>query len=298
MTAKITIGPILFYWSAEDKLEFYKRIAEEDAVDTVYIGEIVCGKRVPFFEKHYDEVITILQNSGKKVVLSTLSEVMIPQDRKIVENACKKTTVDIEANDVSALLKLSNTPHRIGQLLNVYNEDTLETLAKKGAYHFCLPSELPADSIEVMGQSAKNLNVDLEVQVFGRMSLALSARCYHARAYDKIKANCQFVCEHDSDGMDLNTIDDKPFLSINGIQTLSYNYLNLINELDELQRKNITHFRISPHSHDISTIINSFNDVINDNISTKEAMLKLQSLEIPAPFSNGFYHKKSGYCFI
>jgi collagenase-like PrtC family protease len=295
MKPVLTIGPILFHWPTETKKDFYSRVADECDVDTVYIGEVVCSKRAPFFESEYPGIIERLEAAGKKVVLSTLSEVMIRHDRKMTESACEMDAIEIEANDTSALFYLSGRPHRIGQLMNVYNEDTLTILAKRGATHFCLNPEIPKPSLATLGTTAKEIGVTLEYQVFGRMSLALSARCYHARAHGRIKDNCQFVCEEDPDGMDLKTIDGRPILSVNGIQTLSYTYLNLMHEIPFLQEDGITHFRVSPHSFDITKICRLFSDVLGKKKNADEACQDLQLLGITAPFSNGFYHKKAGY---
>ncbi|TNE32291.1 MAG: U32 family peptidase [Alphaproteobacteria bacterium] len=292
---KLTIGPILFHWPAEKKRDFYSRIAAEKSVDTVYIGETVCGKRTPFFEKHYEDITKELQKSGKTVVFSTLSEVMIPRDRALVKRACKTKHIEVEANDASALLPLSGQPHRIGSLLNVYSEDTMRFLTEKGAHHFCLAPEIPATVVETLAKTGQSLKAGVEVQVFGRMSLALSARCYHARAHGCVKANCQFVCEKDEDGMDIRTLTGRPFLSINGIQTLSFSYLNLINETDALARMGVTHLRISPHTCDMTAVIRAFADVLDKHISAQEGQARLEQLKINAPFSNGFFYKKPGH---
>ena len=298
MTSHLTIGPILFHWPAEQKRDFYFKIADEAPVETVYIGEVICSKRTPFFEQHYDEVAERLQGAGKKVVYSTLSEVMIKRDSQIVEGFCELENVEIEANDVSALWHLTGRKHRIGQLMNVYNEDTMAFLAEKGAHHFCLPPELPGEALSVLGQTANKIGVCLETQVFGRASLALSARCYHARAHGRIKDNCQFVCEEDPDGMDLKTLEGKPFLSINGIQTLSYTYINMIHELDAMQAMGVSHFRLSPHTQDMTKIAHIFRDTLDKKFTSEEAQKKLDALKIPVPFSNGFFHKKPGYAWI
>lgn len=297
MTAKLTMGPILFHWDADKKRDFYYKIADETAIDTVYIGEVICSKRAPFFEKHYPDIIERLHAGGKKVVISTLSEVMIKHDRKMVDSACQMDDIEIEANDASALYHLVGRKHRIGQLLNVYSEDTLRFLASKGATHVCLTTELPADSLAVLGKAANDLEVHLECQIFGRMSLALSARCYHARAHGKIKDNCQFVCGEDDDGLDLKTLDGKNFLSINGIQTLSYTYLNLLHEMESLQDMGIEYFRISPHSFDIVKTTKIIQDTLNKKITPEEGVVRLKNLGIDAPFSNGFFYKKSGFAW-
>jgi len=300
LTPKLTIGPILFHWPEEQKRDFYFRIADEAPVDTVYLGEVICSKRTPFFEKHYEEMAERLKKAGKKVVYSTLSEVMIARDRKIMKGFCEMEELgeEIEVNDASALWHISELPHRIGPFFNAYNEETLAFLTEKGATHFCLPPELPAESVKVMGEKAKFLNVGLEVQVFGRMPLALSARCYHARAHGRVKDNCQFICEEDPDGMVLKTLEKQDFLTVNGIQTLSHSYMNLIGELGALAEMGLTHFRLSPHTNDMVQTARLFDQVLKEKISSEEAEVLIKETGIGAPFSNGFFYRKPGYQWI
>lgn len=298
MTSELTIGPILFYWPVEKLRDFYFRIADEPAVDMVYIGEVVCSKRLPMFEPCLDEIRERLQNAGKKVVRSTLAEVIVKRDRQQVKDFCLRDDTFIEANDSAALLYLAGKSFSTGPLLNVYNEDTLEFLASKGAVHVTLPPELPAESVKVLADKARTLGITLEVMVYGRIPLALSARCYHARAHQTTKDNCQFVCGEDPDGMVLKTQDGKPFLAINGIQTLSHHCLNLIHELKTMQDMGINAFRLSPHSHDMSEIIHIFRAVLDNELSAQEAAVRLEKSDLPFPFANGFYHKQEGYKWI
>jgi len=142
------------------------------------------------------------------------------------------------------------------------------------------------------------LDILLEVQVYGRLSLALSARCYHARAHGRVKDNCQFICEEDPDGMELRTISGQPFLTINGIQTLSYPCLNLMQELDDLQETGINHFRLSPQSHDMIKTAKLFRAVLDKKINAKEGMVHLKEIGLDAPFANGFYHGQEGYKWL
>lgn len=295
MNTELTIGPILFHWPTEQKRDFYFRIADEAPVETVYLGEVICSKRTPFFEQHYDEVAQRLISAGKKVVFCSLAEIMIPRERKMTEGLCELEGFEIEANDAAALYHLRGKAHRIGQYFNVYNEETLSHLASNGAIHFTLPSELPAEAIEVLGKKAKELGVTLEVQVYGRTGLALSARCYHARAHGRIKDNCQFVCEEDPDGMELKTLNGKPFLAVNGIQTLSHTCLNLMHEMQEMQEMGIRSFRLSPHSYDMVEIATLYRKVLDNHLTPEEANPLLQKSNGDFKFSNGFYHKEKGY---
>jgi len=298
-TAQLTMGPLIFHWPAQQKLDFWFRIADEAPVDTVYLGETVCSKRTPFFDDHHlHEAAERLEKGGKKVIWSTLSEVMIKRDRKIVGDTCAQKQFEVEANDASALWHLSGAPHRIGQALNVYNEQTLRFLASKGANSFCLAAELPAQTIKTLSKVAAELDVTIEVQVFGRVSLALSARCYHARAHNRTKDNCLFVCEDDPDGMDLNTRSDMPFLSINGIQTLSHRYVNLSSEINALKQMGVSAFRLSPHSCDMVAVAQNYRALLDGKISADEANKALESLGVPQPMANGFFHHQAGYEMI
>lgn len=295
MSSKLTIGPILYHWPADKKRDFYFKIADEAPVDTVYLGEVVCSKRSPFFEDHYAEVAERLIGAGKKVVFSSLAEVMIPRERKMTESVCALDDFEVEANDSSALYHLRGREHRVGQYFNTYNEEVLNYLAKNGANHVCLPAELPSSSLPILSETASKLNVELEVQVYGRVGLALSARCYHARAHGRVKDNCLFVCEEDPDGMLLKTVSGQDFLCINGVQTLSYTCLNLIYELEEMQSAGISHFRLSPQTADMVEISKCFSDVLSRKISAQEGQNRLAAHSINIPFSNGFYYNREGY---
>jgi collagenase-like PrtC family protease len=294
-TSELTLGPVLFNWEPERWRDFYFRIADEAPVTTVYLGEAICFKRAPLFDDYFGAVVERLTASGKKVVHSTLSEVMSKQERRLVADVCANAAGMVEANDGSALLHLRGRPHHIGPFMNVYNERTMAVLARGGACVICLPSEMPAEAIAALCVDATKLRVTIETQVFGRLSLALSARCYHARAHDRNKDSCQFICNEDPDGMPLRTLDNQPFLAINGIQTMSYDYLNLIGELADLETAGVRRFRLSPHSCDMVEVAATFRDALDRRIDAREAAVRLGALKIEAPFSNGFYHGKAGH---
>jgi O2-independent ubiquinone biosynthesis protein UbiV len=292
---ELTMGPLIFHWPADQKRDFWFRVADEAPIDTAYIGETICSKRTPYFDdRQYEQVAQRLERGGKKVVWSTLSEVMIKGDRKIVARTSTRPDAEVEVNDASALWHLSGRPHRIGPALNVYNEETMEFLAAKGASHFCLGPELPATTIAALSEKARQLGVGLEVQVFGRMSLALSARCYHARAHGRTKDDCRFVCEDDLDGMALTTRSNTPLLSINGIQTLSHRYLNLAHETTDLAEMGVTAFRLSPHSCDMVEVATAYRALLDGKSDAEEVDAALLELGVPQPMANGFFHHRPG----
>jgi len=290
----LTMGPIYYNWAPERWRDFYFGIADEAPVDTVVIGETVCAKRQAFFDQYLPDVITRLQDAGKEVVITTLGLIMTQRERDII---AATTAVDdwlVEANDVSALAALAGRPHAIGPMVNVYNEGTLSFLQARGASRITLPPELPATSLAALAQSA---DLDIEIQVFGRVSLASSARCYHARAHGLHKDGCQFVCADDPDGMPVDTLDNEPFLAVNGTQTLSHSYLNLAAEITALQAMGIHRFRLSPQYIDMVAVANAFRDLLDGraDIEMTDSLLEEHCPDVP--FSNGFFHDVEGRQF-
>ena len=71
---ELTLGPIAYHWPVEKKRDFYARIADEAPVGTVYLGEVICSKRAPFFERELPETIERLEQAGKRVVLCSLAD--------------------------------------------------------------------------------------------------------------------------------------------------------------------------------------------------------------------------------
>lgn len=298
MKPQLAIGPIQFHWPAQQWKDFYFRMADESPVDIVYIGEVICSKRAPFYEPLYEEVAERLRKAEKKVVFSTLAEVMIKHDRRMVSGMSALQDTMVEANDASALYHLAGRPHTIGPFMNVYNENTLTFLSLNGAKHVCFPPELPGQSLSILSKRANQIGITTEVQVYGRIPLALSARCYHARAHGRVKDNCQFVCEQDADGMPLKTLQGKSFLAINGIATMSYTCLNLVQELEDLQDMGINHFRLSPHSHGMVNVSTLFRAALDRSMDMGEIIAKLADERPDIPFSNGFFHQKRGHEWV
>ncbi len=292
---ELTLGPNLFNWAPEIWRDFYFRIADEAPVSVVYLGETICSKRAPLFRDHYETVAERLRAAGKTVVHATLGETASRVDRRLVSDVCERTSDLVEANDTSAAFHLRGRPHCIGQLMNVYNEETLRFLASKGARNICLPVELPFSAIGVLCTAAAPLKVTIEVQVFGRQSLALSARCYHARAHRRTKDTCLFVCDNDPDGLVLSTLERKPFLVANGVQTLSWEYLNLAQEIPALKAAGVSRYRLSPHTCDMVRVAFVFRSLLDDDLTVAEALVRLDELSLDASFSNGFHHGRPGY---
>ena len=289
--AILTLGPVLFNWPVEKWRDFYFRIADEAPVDTVVVGETVCEKRLPFFAPHFPDVIERLQRGGKEVVFATLGLIANERERAATRDAVNMDDLLIEANDITAVAELAGRPHAIGPMVNVYNEGTLEFLAGQGACRVCLPPELPGKSVAALTLAAA---IELEVQVFGRLPLAISTRCYHARSRNLSKDGCLYVCAEDPDGMIIETIDDEPFLAVNGTQTMSLSYVNLMRELQGLKALGVRRFRLSPQDIDMVAVATLFREALEGTESVSMANVALAMLCEGTAFSNGFFHGHEG----
>ncbi len=293
--AKLTLGPVPFKWNPSDWRDFYFRIADESAIDDVYVGEVICSKRSLFVDDLYPAVVQRLTAAGKRVILSTLAMVFLSGDRATIAQVCASPGALIEANDVSALFHLRGRPHHVGPFMNVYNERTLDVMVRTGAENVCLPAEVPADVIERICHRARSTGTTIEVQSFGRMSLALSGRCYHARAHGKTRDGCQFVCGREQDGMVISTLDEAPFLVVNGSQVLSYTWLTLLGVIGALKRAGVTRFRLAPHSCDMVQVSSIFRRVVDGALAEDEGFAELIAAVPDADFANGFYFGRPGH---
>ncbi|WP_374467500.1 U32 family peptidase [Ferrovibrio sp.] len=302
ITPKLVLGPVLFHWPAEQMTDFYARIADEAEIDIVHLGEIVCSKRAPFFDPLLPDLIERLQRGGKQVVLASRALVMSERETKMTAaqiDGAEESGFMVEANDLGAVRRLAGRPHVIGPFVNVYNEGTLAYLARQGAVRICLPPELPGTAISAL---AKASDVPLEVLVFGRMPLAISARCFHARAHGLHKDSCRYACGADPDGRTVNTLDGEAFLAINGTQTLSQTCLNLIGEIPDLRATGIGHFRLSPQSLDMVAVARIFRAVAEQRLEPAAGTRQLATLVADQAgdlrFSNGFIHGREGRMLV
>lgn len=285
---QLTLGPVLYHWPAEQLVDFYACIADEASVDRVVIGEVVCSKRRPFYQSHLPDIADRLARGGKEVIFASLALITMRHERKI-EADLADSGLDLEVNDLAMLAFLDReSPFSVGPLVNVYNEGTLSFLAGQGATRICLPPELPLASAEVLARAGERLGVPVEVWAFGRIPLAISARCYHARLAGRTKDSCQFACGDDPDGLAVDTLEGDPFLAVNGVQTLSESYANLIGDIPMLRQAGVTDLRLSPHSSDMVAVAELFRGVAEGEVCPDEGVARLTALMPGNRFCNGF----------
>ncbi|MCP8896087.1 U32 family peptidase [Shinella daejeonensis] len=295
-TAALSLGPVYFLWDGPKWRDFYFRIADEAAVEHVTLGETVCSKRQHFSEPHIAEVVERLEAGGKTVTFSTLAMVTLERESRHVRDLIRDSVHPVEANDLSALGLLKGRPHSIGPLVNVYNAATARVLAARGAENICLPPELPASSIQ--GILAAMPGFSFEIFAFGRMPLAISARCAHARSKGLTKDNCQFICGDEPDGLPLRTLDRQSFLVLNGVQTMSNSCAVLLDDLAPLVKAGLNRVRLSPQDCDMVRVADLYRGVLDGRIDGEGAIADLARVYPGVRFSNGFLHHQEGAAWV
>uniref|UniRef100_UPI003BA99426 ubiquinone anaerobic biosynthesis protein UbiV n=1 Tax=Stappia sp. TaxID=1870903 RepID=UPI003BA99426 len=288
----LTVGPVQGFWDADLWDSFYARLADEPNVKRVVIGELVCSKRLPFYQDRLPEAIERLLAAGKEVAVTSLALVTLKRERKMTADLAD-LGLEIEVNDLTALAHLpAGATFSVGPLVNVYNESTLGFLARRGAVRFCLPPELPSHSVARLSEAAGAIPVD--VWGWGRLPLAISGRCYHARYHDRTKDQCQFVCAEDPDGLAVDTLDDQNFLAINGVQTLSSQCANMAHSIDQLVGLGVSGLRLSPQTTGFFDVIGLFRDLLSGRIDAEDLSRKALPLAPGGAFCDGFLDGPAG----
>lgn len=294
MNMKLSLGPILYYWERERILDFYAQAAGW-AVDIVYLGEAVCSKRRALRPNDWLAVAEQLARAGKEVVLSTLALIEAESELGALRRAVANGRFPVEANDAAALSILSaagGSRFVAGPYLNVYNGETLKLLHELGAYRWVLPVEQSRDMLAAL-QTRRPIKMQTEVQVFGRLPLALSARCFTARAHHLPKDECEFRCRDYPDGLALSTREGKRFLTLNGIQTQSGSSCNLAGALSALKRLGVEVARLSPQSQHMDKIVQLFRAALADEIGELETERAINAY-LPEGVCNGYWHGEPG----
>jgi collagenase-like PrtC family protease len=294
MTAMdLTVGPNAFFWTAEQQTELYAAL-ETAPVDRVVLGEWVCSKRLSFYQDQIPHWISGLMEAGKQISLTSLALITLKRERKAIAELLDMG-VEVEVNDLTALAHIPDkTPFSVGPLINVYNEGTLIWLAERGAQRICLPPELPLDSVRTLCKVAKDHGVIIEMWGHGRIPLAISGRCYHARLHGRTKDNCQFACEADPDGLDVQTLEGTPFLTMNGVQTLSDTYACAAHQLPLLREAGVGALRLSPQSVGFVDLCQSYRQLIDGKLTPDALTRRLLGIVPAQRLSDGFLTGQRG----
>ena len=279
---KLSLGPLLYYWPRSAVFAFYDKIATS-AADVVYLGEVVCARRHELRAEDWIALGGALAAAGKEVVLSTQALIESEGDLRILRRIVANGEFRVEANDWSAVRLLAGTEGWVaGPHANIYNPQTLALMHEMGARRWVMPFEATREMAAGL-IAARPEGMQAEIFAHGRVPLALSARCFTARRFNLQRETCEYRCIDFPDGMELQTREGEPFLSVNGVQTQSAAVYSLLGEARELRAAGVGLVRVSPQSVGTEELLGAWRRALDG-----------EALPAPAGTVSGFWHGRPG----
>lgn len=284
---KYSLGPILYYWPNQKIEEFY-HLTKASSADIVYLGETVCSKRRNMKAQDWIDMAKQLSQAGKQVVISTMALLEAPSEIRNLKKLIDNGDFCIEANDFSAVEEAhkAKLPFVCGPAINIYNAYALKVLLDQGMQRWVMPVELSRDWLQKLSHECTEMGIrerfEIEVFAYGHLPLAYSARCFTAQSEGKSKDNCETCCINYPTGRVVNSQEGQPLFVLNGIQTLSGECYDLIN--DQQSMKGLVDIvRISPLGEESIEHLEAFR--LRSNTGE----------HFPTPDSvNGYWHQIAG----
>ncbi len=289
----LSVGPVLTYWPRRTLIDFYAQVAESPAA-SVTLGEVVCSRRHEMKTDDWLSLAGDLASSGKEVVLATQALIESEAELRAMHRFTGQDRFLVEANDAAALHRLAGRPFVVGPHVNVYSGAALDELAGLGAVRWVPPIELPLQAMAAVNPPDRAPAIATEVFAFGRMPLAISARCFTARHYRLNRDECGFRCIEHPDGLALRTQEGEEFLALNGLQTLSARLMCALSRRDELAASNVRRLRLSPISTNFDAVLHAYDRVFNGDADPQSELEALSSVELPGALADGYLWRRSG----
>ena len=222
MRARVGLrSAVLFHWPKEQIVDFYARLADEAPVERVVLGELVCSKRLPFYEQALPDGDRAAATAGKRVAMTSLALPTLPRERaaarELFRSASRSTQRPLGALGAADDQRVLDRP--ADQRLQ---RGDARLSRPPGARRFAAARVAFRVSSRSLPSAASRAGVAVEVWAFGRAPLAISARCY-SRARSRTCEGFMPVCLwRGSRRPAVRTVDGRDFLAINGVQTLSH----------------------------------------------------------------------------
>jgi O2-independent ubiquinone biosynthesis protein UbiV len=284
------VGPVLYYWPRTTLIEFYAQVAES-AAHSVTLGEVICSRRHEMKLDDWLALASDLAAAGKEVVLATQSLIESEAELRTMHRIADQHGFLVEANDAAALHRLAGRAFVIGPHINIYSGEALAELVALGAVRWVPPVEL---SIDAMAAANVSDAVETEVFGFGRLPLAMSARCFTARHYALSRDDCGFRCLEHPDGLSVNTQEGDEFLVLNGLQTQSARVQCLLGWRSALVEAGVRRVRLSPTSQQFGRVVETFHRVLNEGADPAAGEADLIAAGLPGQLADGYAHRRAG----
>jgi O2-independent ubiquinone biosynthesis protein UbiV len=296
----LTVGPVLYHWPRQQLLDFYAGLAHSVA-DTIVLGETVCARRRELRLADWLTLGRELVQAGKDVVLATQTLIESEADLRLIQRQGEQGDFAVEAGDASALQLLAGTvPLVLGPHLNIYSRAALVEHADLGATRWVAPVELALDAIGRINpptdpvRTPQGQAITTEAWAFGRLPLAISARCFTARHHHLPKDDCNYHCLKHPDGLALASGEGQAFLVLNGTQTQSATVQNLLGDAAALRAAGVSRLRLSPCAQGFMQVLADFDAVFNGGHSPNGRSNAWAAQGVPGPFSNGYARRLPG----
>jgi O2-independent ubiquinone biosynthesis protein UbiV len=263
---KLSMGPILFYWSRQEIMDFYANMAVQP-LDAIYLGETVCSKRRALSLDDWLDLARDLRTAtDAEIVLSGMALIEAASELSTLRRLCDNGEIRVEANDMAAVQYLSQRGVEFtgGPSLNLYNAYALDEMVGLGMLRWVPPVEVSEALLRNLFCQARQQGLrlpEIEIYAWGYLPLAYSARCFTARAENRPKDDCAFVCQHYPEGLPLLSQEGQPLFTLNGIQTMSAGVTNLLAEYPRMDAMGVQMLRLSPAAPDMEAVVRSFDQV-------------------------------------
>lgn len=289
---QLSLGPVLFYWTRERYESFYREAADWP-VEIITLGETVCSRRRDMKLDDWLGIGRELAQAGKQVVLASQTLIESEADLRDLRKLCDNGDFIVEANDQSALQRLTcaGLPFIAGAALNLYNTATLGVMARAGMQRWQAPVEMSQKALAQLINDCHQAGVPhpCEVFAYGHLPLAWSSRCFTARRHQTPKDRCKFVCQKYPEGLVLRSQESRDVFTLNGIQTLSSACQDLRHELRVMAAMGVAVARLSPRAEGMAEVVNAFDQARHGQLPPPDPLTLVE-----AEICDGYWHGRPG----